>query len=155
MKYSVLSLFLVTSFAPISLPAMEHQSCPRLVDWNEKTDLQKNIRTITCAVNNASYSGVKGHIEIERQHCIITGKLVRILGTITQNTGVAFPIAPTDISTCFDQISALRLTDLRNEQKQRAEKEVMEAKKLALAGGYYRKQAGWHTAYAQPSSLDN
>ncbi len=129
MKYSLLGLILSILCAPVSLIAMNHQRNTCLVNWTEKTDLQKNTRTVNCQVNNASYSGVTGLIEVQREYCIISGRLIHIMGTITLNTGRAFPIAPTDISTCFDQISALRLVDLRNEERQRQEAAKIEASK--------------------------
>lgn len=149
MKYLLMGFVLSTSCAPMSVIAMNHQRATRLVDWTETTNPQKNTRTINCQVSDASYYGVKGLIAIEREHCIISGRLLRIIGTITQNTGRAFPIAPTDISTCFDQISALRLVDLRNEAIQRAEKEKNEGAKQALNAKKYIYQSGWRAAHGE------
>lgn len=141
MKYSVLSLFLVTSCAPLYLPAMN--KVQRVVDWTDTTDPKSNIRKVTCQVD-AEYLGIKGLITLCKESSIITSKLVRMEGTVTVSTGQAFPIPATDINTCFDMVSALHLTDLRNEEKQRAEQEALEAKKLALATRYYSKQVAWH-----------
>lgn len=76
--------------------------------------------------------------------------MIRLEGTITLATGVAFAIQPTNISTCFDQISALHLIDLRNEQAQRAKEEKRE-----FAQVLYAKKTGWSEASVEIESIEN
>jgi excinuclease UvrABC helicase subunit UvrB len=110
----------------------------RIVDRTETIDPKSNIRKVTYQVD-AEFSEIKGLITLCKESSIITSKLVRMQGIVTVCTGQDFPIPATDINTCFDQISALHLVDLRNEEKQRIEKEKQEAKKLPC-------QTAWRAA---------